>query len=268
MVCSKYMVVMKLIFKINQALAWAVVSEEAWLRGGKHICRWWTWWFRHQYQRLSYFSFLTLKHKPTFSSGVWAQYYWAELSLQGFLSFNESLFKTREVCLCLRLRSTAACSHELEVPGMVWHRLLSERVGLMLLLDLSKHEVQFQLQAHSFKSLWCLICELLCKPMELQPESNKKKIKNWLMLILIVCVVGDCIKLQAAKAAAHFNKNLYLGVVQWLHMHFYFYLLTGISAKRIPSVYWGVWHLLFLQKKGVCYGASERRRLLLSQGVL
>lgn len=34
------------------------------------------------------------------------------------------------------------------------------------------------------------------------------------MLILIVCVVGDCIKLQAAKAAAHFNKNLYLGVVQ------------------------------------------------------
>lgn len=88
------------------------------------------------------------------------------------------------------------------------------------------------------------------------------------MLILIVCVVGDCIKLQAAKAAAHFNKNLYLGVVQWLHMHFYFYLLTGISAKRIPSVYWGVWHLLFLQKKGVCYGASERRRLLLSQGVL
>lgn len=28
------MVVMKLIFKINQALAWAVVSEEAWMRWG------------------------------------------------------------------------------------------------------------------------------------------------------------------------------------------------------------------------------------------
>lgn len=172
-VCWKSMVGMKLIFKINQALAWAVVSKEAWLRGGStsagdghgggsdtsikdcHVFRSWL-----------------LKHKPTFSSGVWARYYWAELSLQGFFSFKRISVQDWQG-LPLPLSEKHCCLQPWgEVPGTAWHRLLNERVGLMLLLDLSKHEVQVQLQAHPFKSLWCLIYELLCKPTELQPESN------------------------------------------------------------------------------------------------